>query len=306
MFLVSGITGKVGGAAARRLLDDGHAVRALVRDPRRAAAWADRGVDVRQGDLADADAVAAALDGVAGAFLMLPPVMAPAPGHPEARAIIVSFRAALRQAPPPRLVVLSSIGSERTSGLGIITSTHLLEQALGGLPFPVSVIRAGAFLENLAHGLERAASTGVLDTFLAPTDRAVPMIATADIGAEVARRLTGGSGGGIVELGTRTSPDDAARAMGQVLGRPVQARAIPRDRWTATLQAMGLPPGGTGPYEEMEDAFNSGWIDFGVAGTEPVAGTTTPAQVFARAMAARGGTSSAESHETRLAHAKDA
>ena len=31
------------------------------------------------------------------------------------------------------------------------------------------------------------------------------------------------------------------------------------------------------------DGFNSGWIAFGVPGTEPVAGTTTAAQVFAQA-----------------------
>ena len=39
----------------------------------------------------------------------------------------------------------------------------------------------------------------------------------------------------------------------------------------------------------MEDAFNAGWIDFGVPGTEPVAGTVTPAQVFVRARKAREG-----------------
>ena len=43
-----------------------------------------------------------------------------------------------------------------------------------------------------------------------------------------------------------------------------------------------MPPGGIGPFEEMEDGFNSGWIDFGVSGTEPVAGTVTPAQFFAQ------------------------
>ena len=34
-----------------------------------------------------------------------------------------------------------------------------------------------------------------------------------------------------------------------------------------------------GPFEEMEDAFNSGWIDFGVLGTDSVAGKLTPAQI---------------------------
>ena len=110
------------------------------------------------------------------------------------------------------------------------------------------------------------------------------MVATADIGREVARLLVSGwSGKKIVELGSRISPDDLAHAMSETLGRPVQARAIPRERWTASLEAQGMPPGATGLFEEMEDAFNAGWIDFGVAGAEPVPATLTPAQFFAQA-----------------------
>ena len=290
MFFVSGVTGQVGGAAARQLLEEGHTVRTLARDPLKAAECSRKGVDVRRGDFNDAAAVAGALEGVEGAYLMLPPVFAPAPGFPEARDIVANFREALRQAPPPRLVVLSSVGSQRSSGLGNITSTHLLEEALDNLPFPTAFIRAGSFLENYTFGLEAAASTGWFDTYLTPPDRPVPMIATADIGEEIARLLVSGwSGKKIVELGSPVSPDDLARAMSEVLGRPVQARPTPRDQWTASLEGQGMAPGTTGPFEEMEDAFNSGWIDFGVPGTEPVAGKVTPAQVFEQVRKAREG-----------------
>lgn len=284
MFFVSGITGQVGGAAARQLLAAGHEVRTLARDPQKAAAWAQQGVDVRKGDFNDSAAVAAALDGVEGAFLMLPPTVAPAPGFPEARAIIASFGEALRQAPPPRVVLLSSIGSEQTSGLGNITATHLMEEALGDLPVPTAFVRAGSFLENYTAGLQPAAATGVYYSFLQPTDRAVPMVATADIGQTIAQLLVSGwTGKQVVELGSPVSPDDLARAMGEVLGRPVQAQAVPRERWTATFESFGMLPGTTGPYEEMIDGFNSGWIHFGVPGTEPIAGQVTAAQVFAQA-----------------------
>ena len=80
---------------------------------------------------------------------MMPPILAPSPGFPEARAVIASFQEALRRTPPPRLVLLSSIGSEQTSGLGLITTTHLMEEALGDLPFPTAFIRAGAFSRTL-------------------------------------------------------------------------------------------------------------------------------------------------------------
>lgn len=284
MFFVSGITGKVGGAATRRLLQEGHAVRALVRDPQKAAEWSQKGVDVRKGDLTDAAAVAAALEGVEGAFVMQPTPVAVAPSFPEAKAITASLREALNRSPPPRVVVLSSVGSQQTSGLGNITQTHLLEEALGDTPYPTAFVRAGAFIDNNVGALERAASTGWFDSFLQPTDRPVPMIATADIGQEVARLLVSAwSGRKVVEIGSRYTPDDLASAMGEVVGRPVRARPIPREQWTATLEAMGLPKDKTGPWEEMQDGFNSGWIDFGVPGTEPVAGTLTPAEVFAQA-----------------------
>ena len=284
MFFISGITGHVGGAAARRLLEEGHTVRTLARDPQKAAAWADKGVDIRQGDFTDPAAVAAALEGVEGAYLMMPPILVPSPGYPEARAVIASFQEALRQAPPPRLVLLSSIGSEQSHGLGNITSTYLMEEALGDLPFPTAIVRAGGFLENYAGGLGAAAATGVYHSFFQPVDRPFPMIATADIGAEVARLLAGGwDGKKIVELGSPVSADDLARAMGEALGKPVTAQAIPREQWAATLESFGLPAGRTGLYEEMMDGFNSGWIAFGVPGTELVDGTITPAQFFAEA-----------------------
>lgn len=283
-FFVSGITGNVGGATARHLLEEGHAVRALVRDLKKAAEWQQKGVDVRQGDFNDAATVADALKGVAGAILMIPPVLIPAPGFPEAKAIIASYQEALSQTPPPRLVLLSSVGSQQSSGLGNITTTHLMEEALGDLPFPTVFIRAGGFLENYIGGLGAVADTGVFDSLMQPTDRTFPMVATADIGKEIARLLVDGwSGKKIVELGSPVRPDDLARAMSEVLGRPVQARAVPRAEWASSLEHLGFPAGATGLYEEMMDGFNSGWIDFGVPGTESVAGTITPAQVFAQA-----------------------
>lgn len=290
MFLVSGITGNVGGAVARRLLEEGRPVRALVRDTRKASEWAEKGVDIRQGDLNDALAVAEALNGVEGAFLMIPPVTVPSPDFSEAKAIIASFQQALRQSPPPRLALLSSVGSEQSSGLGNITTTHLMESALGDLPFPTAFVRAGSFLENYTFGLQAAAETGVFPSFFQPTDRAFPMIASADIGKEIARLLVSGwSGKKIVELGSPVSPDDLADALGNVLDHPVRAQAIPREGWAAALESMGLPPGRTGLYEEMMDGFNSGWIAFGVPGTEPVTGTMTPAEFFARAKQAQNG-----------------
>ncbi len=125
--------------------------------------------------------------------------------------------------------------------------------------------------------------TGLFETYRTPPDRLVPVVATEDIGTEVARLLVGGWSGKIVELGSPIGPDHLARAMGEVLGRPVRARSIPREQWTASLQSQDMPPGFAGPFEDMQEALNSGWIGFGVPGAEPLAGKFTPAQVFEQA-----------------------
>ena len=112
MYLVMGITGKVGGATAQHLLNQGKQVRALVRNREKAAKWADQGVELVDGDWNDAAAIAAALKGVEGAFIMLPAVWAPSPDYREAKGVIANYVEALTKVVPPRVVALSSNGCE--------------------------------------------------------------------------------------------------------------------------------------------------------------------------------------------------
>ncbi len=283
MFLVTGITGHVGGATAEELLKQGKQVRALVRDEAKAAPWAAKGVELVKGEWEDAAAMAAALKGVEGAYLMMPPISTPSRDFREAKAVVASYKEALAKATPPRVVALSSMGSEKTSGLGLITSTHLLEEAFKDGPFPMAFVRAGSFYENYLFGLQ-AGQSGSLPIFYSPTDRKVPMIATRDIGAAIAKLLTSEwTGKRVIDLGSMVSADELAAALGQVLGREVRAQAIPREAWPAALQGMGLPAGQTWAYEEMIDGVNSGWIGFSEDGAERVEGTTSAREVFANA-----------------------
>jgi hypothetical protein len=77
-------------------------------------------------------------------------------GFSEAKAIIASFREALRPSPPPRLVALSSIGSEQSSGLGLITRTHMLEGRCAICHLRIAFIRAASFLDNYVPNLPAA------------------------------------------------------------------------------------------------------------------------------------------------------
>jgi uncharacterized protein YbjT (DUF2867 family) len=288
MYAIVGITGRVGGAIAENLLAQGEQIRAIVRNPEKAARWRDRGAEVAVADVDDPNALAPAFEGTDGVFLMIPPNFAPAPGFPETRKTLASFHAALAKAVPKKAVYLSSIGAEQTSGLGLITSLHLLEQTFGDLPIPQAFLRAGWFMENHAWDVTTARSEGRIFSNLYPLDRKFSLVATADIGkagAEVLRQEWKGTRHIEVAGPEQYSPNDIARALSTAFGCMIEAVAVPREKWTKFFVGQGMPEGRTEPRAEMVDGFNSGWIHFGVPGTEHVAGTTSLTSVIAQLVA---------------------
>lgn len=288
MYAIMGITGRVGSAIAENLLAQGEQIRAIVRNPEKAARWRDRGAEVAVADVDDPNALASAFEGADGVFVMVPPNFAPAAGFPETRKTLASYRAALAEVLPKKAVYLSSIGAEQTSGLGLITSSHLLEQTLGDLPIAHAFLRAGWFMENHAWDVTTAQSEGRIFSNLYPLDRKFSLVATADIGkagADVLRQEWTGTRNIEVAGPEQYSPDDIARALSSALGRPIEAVAVPREKWTEFFIGQGMPKGRTEPRAEMVDGFNSGLIHFGVPGTEHVIGATSLTSVMAKLVA---------------------
>jgi NAD(P)H dehydrogenase (quinone) len=277
MYAVMGITGQVGAAVAEVLLSQGKQVRAIVRDPGKAAAWKTRGVELATADYDDATALEIAFRGVEGAFVMIPPNFAPSPDFAEARKTIAAIRTALDKARPAKAVYLSSIGAQQKSGLGLITALHLLEEAFSSLPVPGAFLRAGWFMENSIWDIPSARERGKLFSYLQPLDHAFPLVATHDIGLLGADILTQSwTGNRYIEVAgpRRYSPRDIAAAFASALQRDVEPVAVPRDTWVKQFVGQGTPENRTALRVEMLDAFNSGWIDFQVPGTEHHQGKT--------------------------------
>ena len=287
MFLIMGITGKVGGATARHLLAQGKKVRALVRDREKAANWATQSVELVEGDWNGAAAIEHALEDVEGAFVMLPSIWTPSRDFREAKVVIGNYVEALTKSPAPRVVALSSMGSSRAGGIGMLTALSLLERDFRDLTSPIAFVRAGGLYENFLYGLQ-VAQGGTLPVYYNPTNRKLDMIATNDVGAEVATLLTGPvwSGQRVVEVGSMVSADEVATQLSEVLKLGVRAFAIPRAAWAEAFEQFGIPKGRTGPAEEMFDAVNAGWTALKAEGAEHVEGTTPACDVFAAAQKA--------------------
>jgi len=275
-----GITGRVGGAAAHRLLQSGIGVRAVLRDGAKAQPWADRGCEVAIAKTEDALALTAAFRDVAGVFVMLPGVFDPKPGFPEARAAIESIRQSLEQSRPPKVVCLSTIGADAEQA-NLLNQLGLLEQALSTLSMPITILRPTWFMDNAVFDLQTARTAGRIDSFLQPLDKQFPMVAAQDVGTTAAQLLRETwSGHRVVELTgpAPVTPNQIAQAFAAALGRPVTASVVARQEWDALFRAQGMQ--NPTPRMQMLDGFNEGWIRFAAGGTSALRGTTTLIQVI--------------------------
>jgi NAD(P)H dehydrogenase (quinone) len=275
MFAVMGITGNVGGAVADTLLQHGKQVRGIVRDAEKAQAWEQKGVEIVTSNYDDH--LITAFSGVEGVFVMIPPNLVPEPGFPDSVVRIAAIKKALLAAKPPRAVLLSSWGSERTSGLGLIAANRIFEQELDDTGVPSAFLRPAWFMENVVYSLSAARSTGNYFSLYQPLERPYAMVATKDVGSIGAQTLVQDwQGNRVIEIPgpISYSSKDVAAALGAAMGRPVTAVAVPRDTWVDALAQNGMPTDRSDAYIEMVDSLNSGWIDFGVPGTEQIKGTT--------------------------------
>lgn len=266
MFVVTGVTGRTGAVAAQALIDAGVAVRVVVRDRAKAARWAEQGAEVAVADLADSAALTRAFAGARGAYLVKPPNYALENLSEHADVTARAVADAVRAAGLPKLVLLSSVGADRPSGTGVIATNRTAEQRLAELGIPVVFLRAAYFMENWARVVEPVRTQGILPSLLVPVERAIPMVATEDIG-RVAADLLREDWTGIRKIGLEGpaaySPADVAAIFARALDRPVRPMALAPSEWAGVLAMNPFSSAAINGFIELNHGLNSGHIDFG-------------------------------------------
>jgi len=264
MYAVTGVTGHTGAATAEALLSRGQKVRVIVRNAEKGEAWRKKGCEVALADLADPAALAKALEGAAGAYLLSPPNFAAQDFLADRKAFLEKLVEGLKRARVPSVVFLSSVGAQHPAGTGPIVTVHRAEQALRGIAPSVTFIRAAYFVENWGSVVPVARAQGVLPHF-GPTNVKFPQVCARDIGEAAARALTSPADGTrVVELAGKEdwSADDVAAALGGLLGKPVKAAGAPVEAAEAGLKQAGVPAEMARLYGEMYLGMKKGLIAF--------------------------------------------
>ncbi len=226
--VVTGATGKQGGAVARGLLERGHKVRAIRRDPNSSPAksLAGAGASIVTASLDDTAAITKALEGATSLFAMTTPYGGAADAETkQGFAAVDAAKAAGVH------LVFTSVGSaNRQTGVPHFDSKYEVEKHIAKASVRATILAPVAFMENLYFAKEQLAK-GVYATALPPT-RPHAQIAVADIGAVAVRVLEGAdrfTGKRFDLAGDELTGNEALAILSRVTGRAFTYYQIPLD-----------------------------------------------------------------------------
>ena len=232
LIVVTGATGKQGGAVARSLLDRDFRIRALTRNPQKpeAQALADRGAEVVQGDMEeDRSAMERALEGAYGVFSVQNYWETGYDGEVQQGKTVADAA----KAAGVEHFVYSSVGSaHRQTGLSHFESKWEVENHVRELDLPYTILRPVFFMQNWEMMREMVLG-GTLAQPLDP-DKPFQQVAVEDIGAFAAIAFENPERwiGREVDLaGDEPTMPEIAETFGRVIGREVSYYQVPWDQF---------------------------------------------------------------------------
>lgn len=261
MFVVLGASGNTGKVVAETLLSQKNNVRVVVRDAAKGQAWKKAGADVSIADVEDGAALERAFSGATGAYVLLPPNFSSTQVRVDNNRRASTIAAAIDAAGVPHVVMLSSIGAHQPDGTGPVLGLRDAEATFTRGRAAATFVRAAYFMENWSSALLGVAQ-GVLPTFLL-ADKAIPLVATRDIGTAAARLLAeGGSGKRIIELAgpCEYSPRDVAAALARVVGKPIAVQEAPEEAIAPAVTSAGMNAEWARLFQELTHGLNAGIV----------------------------------------------
>ena len=227
--LITGATGRQGGAALRHMLSKGWRLRALTRNPRGRAArdLGRQGVEVVAGDLEDPSSIEKAVLGAHGVYSVQDFWAVGARREVQQGKNLAD---AAKRAGVAHFVYSSVGGADRNSRIDHWDSKWEIEQHIRRLGLPATILRPAAFMEN--YYVDQV-EIGILKGRLRDPirgDKPYQTIAADDIGAFTAlafERPQDFIGEAIEIAGSELTNLQAAEVFSRILGKKVTFQRLP-------------------------------------------------------------------------------
>ncbi|HYO55956.1 NmrA/HSCARG family protein [Archangium sp.] len=240
--LVTGATGKQGGALARLLLKRDHRVLALVRSPDSPAAkeLEQRGAELVPGDFDDPDSLERSMQGVDAVFAMATPFQG---GGLEGEVRHGRHLIDAAKLARVRHFLYSSVaGADQNTGVPHFETKHVVEEHLRRSGLPYTIVAPVFFMENfLGPSFAQRLHEGVLSLPL-PPHRGLQMVPVADLAAFCTRVLEWPEelfGRRIEVASDEVTGEQAAALISYVSGHKLHYEEMPLEAMRSFNEDMG-------------------------------------------------------------------
>lgn len=232
--LVTGATGRQGGAVARCLLEKGEKIRIMTRFPEKAREWTGS-AEVVRGDFDDYQSLQKAVQGARGVFLVGNPYEAGPDGEAEQGKTMVY---ACREEGVPHIVYSSAYGANRDSAVPQFDSKFEVEEYLKESGIAHTILRPVSFMENFeSSGVRRLLEDGVVSLPLSAETK-LQLVSVGDIGKFAAEALCSPKvfGGKEIDLaGDERRIGDAVAEISCTMNRPIRYERMRNDEAERSL-----------------------------------------------------------------------
>lgn len=260
MNIILGASGQVGSAIVDFLIDEGEPVKGVIRDKKKAGKFKEKTAEVSIANYFDAEALKPALKDGDTIFVLTPESPTSEDIMGDTRKLLENYRSAIESSKVKKVVGLSSMGAQHSSGTGNLQMSYMLEQAFTDLPVQKVFVRPAYYFSNWLPYLSMVEEQGVLPTFF-PVELEIPMISPLDVAEFLAKVISDESTDSkIFEVtGAKTySSKDIADILSEVLDRDVEAQQIPRSTWKVTILQFGFTENTAENLIEMIEAVIDG------------------------------------------------
>ncbi|MFE9581244.1 NAD(P)H-binding protein [Nocardia sp. NPDC006044] len=283
MIVITAPTSNIGSQLLNLLLDENSTrteeLRVIARDPAKLSAAVRARVDVVTGSHGDAEVLDWAFAGADAVFWLPPP-------NPQTPSLDVAFTDFTRPAAKAftahgigHVVGVSALGrgTPVAAHAGHVTASLAMDDLIASTGVAYRALANPSFMDNLLRQVVSIRDNGVF-TDIVDADHKAPSAATRDIAAAAAGLLLDRAWTGFEEvpvLGPEDlSPNDQARIMSDVLGRPVRYERQSIDDFRTAMAGYGTGEAFVAGFIDMMRAKDAG-LDNGVRRTPETASPTT-------------------------------
>jgi uncharacterized protein YbjT (DUF2867 family) len=289
-FVVTGAAGHVSKPLAGLLLETGHKVTVVGRNPENLRSLAGRGATTAIGDMGDVSFLEETFMGADGVYLMIPPLWDSDDQKKQSIQYAEGFSAAIRASGVKNVVFLSSYGAHRLDDAGAISGLGLAEVVLNKLDaVNVLSLRAGYFYSNLLLSLDLVKTAGHMGNMFAIPNGTFTVVDTEDIArvaAQALDTLNFKDHSYVYVISDLTGTDEIASLIGRQIGVPdLRWVKFPAEDLKRVLLNYGFANGAANDYVEMFATLDTGLLFEDIQKTKPkIEGTSI--EEFAKIWAA--------------------